>query len=139
MGRFTLNTNKKSDKRGYKSQVYIGDCEITEIADDFFMKNEIFLLDFKCKTWAKIRRKVTSIHRPILLDYLNGEKVSYSAKAGCQCGCSPGYIVDSIEFTNRSLWGDFEFTEEEVAEFKEWMKGMPALLEKEKEKHQVAI
>lgn len=134
MATFKLTNDKRSDQRGVYSRFFVGECALTELADDWFLEKGIHTLNFKCKTWKKVKRKISDIHRPLLMENLDAEKVSYSRKAGCTCGCSPGYIVDSHEYVRRWLYGDFEYSKEEVEEFKDFLKKMEPLLEKEKEK-----
>jgi len=89
--------------------------------DEFFLQNEIFNLDFKSKTWSKMVRLSTKMDiREIMSIFPKGAapvSITYSKKAGCSCGCSPGYIVklpirsglaDDVDhyedFRNRALW-----------------------------------
>ena len=131
---FKLTHNKRSDQRGVYSRFFVGECALTKLADEWFLDKEIHTLNFKCKTWKKVKRKISDIHRPFLMDELDADKIRYSRKAGCQCGCSPGYVVESSNYIKRWLYGDFEYTQADVQEFKIFLSKMETLLEKEKEK-----
>lgn len=59
----------------------------------------------------------TKVIKPLVIPALTAEGVKlpnglkYSRKAGCQCGCSPGFIADGAVFTQhtRIKVGDTEF------------------------------
>lgn len=61
----------------------------------------------------KARRSALAAHRGAVLAALRlagiwAESVSFSAKAGCSCGCSPGWIV-------KGDWGRDVFVDAQVA------------------------
>ena len=41
-----------------------------------------------------------------------GPKFSWSRKAGCNCGCSPGFIVDGPELYGKDVFIDYDIIEE---------------------------
>lgn len=77
--------------------------------DAFFNENKIWSLDFKCKTWAKMKSAATKLTVAAMREVF-GEtaKIAYSHKAGCSCGCSPGYKVREMgegrEYENHDVW-----------------------------------
>lgn len=88
----------------------------------FFDKHEIMGLDFKCRSWSKLQRKIDKIVIAEL-KAIFGENcnIAFSAKAGCKCGCSPGYKVRGInhpEYNNRAVFvtvdNDIEETKKAV-------------------------
>lgn len=84
----------------------------TKIADKFFYDNNIFQLDFKCKTWGKICRLVDKLNVEALKIIFPGQcTIKFSHKTGCSCGCSPGYKVrkapsNNFTYNNKDVWVD---------------------------------
>lgn len=92
----TQTRNNTSKDRGYaagRNIVYVK-SPLDNVADEFFTKHKIYNLNFKCLTWNKACRIVTQQHTVALKQlFPDATSVKFSAKAGCSCGCSPGYIV----------------------------------------------
>lgn len=63
------------------------------VIDKWFSDNEIYLLNFKCKTWSKVKGLSTRKMKGPLKELVKCFKMNYSHKCGCSCGCSPGYNV----------------------------------------------
>lgn len=81
--------------------VYI-ESPFDTIADEFASKHEVWNLPFKSKTWSKICSEATKINAKALKEiFPEAVSIKFSAKAGCACGCSQGYIVK----TNSTLPG----------------------------------
>lgn len=63
------------------------------------------------KEWKDYNRKLLAAWRPLvkqLVDLLHPDhgKISFSRKAGCSCGCSPGWIVDG--WFGENVWVELE-------------------------------
>jgi len=43
-------------------------------------------------------------------------KLAWSQKAGCRCGCSPGFIATGLPFTSRMIWLTFDASAPKVTE-----------------------
>jgi hypothetical protein len=95
-------TLDKSRRRTYPER-FIADgfnvyreSNLTKAIDKFFSDNEIYALGFKCKTWSRLGNKVTRIEAEAIRSLLklpDTVEIKWSAKAGCSCGCSPGFKV----------------------------------------------
>lgn len=71
---------------------------LTDIIDEWFCRNGVYGLQFKCKAWNKLRNKVMKIEREAIKSFFSVDQrvksVGFSVHAGCSmCPCSPGYIV----------------------------------------------
>lgn len=102
-----LRVRKYPDKYIAGARVYVS-SEITDVVDNFFFENEICSLKFKCRTWNALKKKATGMNIEALKTIF-GEKASikYSSKAGCSCGCSPGYVVKGDiprQYYNSDVW-----------------------------------
>ena len=90
--------------------------DIRSIIDKWFMANEIWELKVKSKAWGALTRFTNKIVYAGLVEHFDVplKNVWFSQKAGCSCGCSPGFIVRGGK---RGTWAflTLEFTEEEVA------------------------
>jgi hypothetical protein len=66
----------------------------------WFDENNIRSLKFKCKAWNAVARAGTKISCkqivPVIAERFKLQpdqfELSFSLKAGCPCGCSPGYV-----------------------------------------------
>jgi hypothetical protein len=84
-----------SDRRtkAGRNLVYIK-SPFDDIADKFASAHGIWNLPFKSKTWSTICRETNKINAKALKElFPDALSIKFSAKAGCRCGCSPGYIV----------------------------------------------
>jgi len=126
-------TNTRTVKRNYPekritgAKLYIDSNEhgADSIIDEWFNKNEIWKLDFKCKTWSSVKRLGTKAVVAALREKFPTEKISYSVNAGCSCGCSPGYNMKQltdIDMNNSENWITLEATEDEGDELRELLK-----------------
>lgn len=98
-----------------RSIVYVRST-LDAVADEFYNKYEIFDLQFKCRTWSSVCGKVTKVTTEALKDiFAAATSIKFSHKAGCSCGCSPGYIVKyDSERDGRNYWVDIEWSEQEL-------------------------
>ena len=89
-----------SDRRAKagRNLVYIK-SPFDDIADEFASQHGIWNLPFKCKTWSKICREATKLNIQAFKHlFPDATSIKFSAKAGCSCSCSPGYIVKTDSY-----------------------------------------
>ena len=101
-----------------RSIVYI-ESPLDRVADRWFNAKRIGNLSFKCKTWSKVSRMATRAALSSLKElFPEALKLTFSAKAGCRCGCSPGYIMKhpSNQY-GKTFWVDLEASESEIELF----------------------
>lgn len=97
-----INTSPITERRAKagRSLVYV-ESPFDEIADQFATQYKIWNLPFKCKTWSKICREATKINIQAFKElFPDATSIKFSVKAGCRCGCSPGYIVKTNSAVN---------------------------------------
>jgi len=113
------NTTKCSDRLQSRSIIYIGKSPLDNVVDKWFTDNEIIDLSFKCKTWSNVARLATKATSPLLKQlFPEALSITFSRKAGCKCGCSPGYIMKhEPNQYGRNFWVDIEGTPEEIEQF----------------------
>jgi hypothetical protein len=122
--RATVTQTRKisSDQRRKqgRSLVYI-ESPFDKIADEFASQYGIFCLQFKCKAWSQVCRMATKNAVQALKEiFPNALEIKFSSKAGCSCGCSPGYVVkENTNDYGKNHWVTIEATDEEIASFKE--------------------
>lgn len=93
-------TTQVSDRRAKagRNLVYIK-SPFDDIADEFASAHGVWNLPFKSKTWSKICREATKINIQAFKHlFPDAVSIKFSAKAGCRCGCSPGYIVKTDSY-----------------------------------------
>lgn len=84
--------NSRRAKAG-RSLVYVN-SPFDDIVDEFGSRNKIWNLDFKSKTWSAVCREATKYNiKALKTIFPEAVSIKFSQKAGCSCGCSPGYIV----------------------------------------------
>ena len=115
-------TNFNKDRRnlvkyGSRSIVYVN-CPLNDVADRFATANGIFQLSFKSKVWSRICREVNKktleALRPL---FPQAESLTFSAKAGCACGCSPGFVMKHKVDPQQNHWVDIEAYSSELEAF----------------------
>ena len=89
-----------------RTVVYIESNELYDLQNKWFENNQIFKLKIKSKSLRKISFQVNKIIKRILSNELNIDikKIIYSDKAGCCCGCSPGFIIKNPPIKYERLW-----------------------------------
>ena len=142
-------TNKGIEYKDRKAVVYIKKTAIDTIINKWFSDNEIYSLDFKCKTWTWLTARrnaliASKIHS--LLGLEESQKAKFSRTAGCHCGCSPGFLIKRGNKNERrimvdgqaysSIWVNID-TDEYAQEFEEYIKTASLKLEKELQDHVV--
>lgn len=117
-----------------------------DVADEhYFTKHNIASLNFPCRSW----RKVGGIASAIEAEYAKaavearfGIKVElkFSRKAGCSCGCSPGFVGKIVgtgegfgKLSRRTIWVHEVLTDADKAEViaaaAKYAKRLPAEIE----------
>ena len=144
----TVNTIRVSQKQR-KTVIYIGNSPLNEVADKFATENVIYFARFKSKVWSKIKRMVNTAHTPLIkacvpdvlkekfVDDVGEFTISYSDKAGCSCGCSPGYVLRRNSNVFYYIFVTVEATEKEVSEFTQKVNALLPEWEKEVESHKL--
>ena len=93
-------TTPVSDRRARPGRniVYVK-SPFDDVADQFGTKFGIWNLPFKSKTWSNICREANKLNLQALKDlFPEATSIKFSAKAGCTCGCSPGFIVKTENY-----------------------------------------
>ena len=87
----------------------------SKLIDKWFNDNEIYKLDFKCKTWSKLKRAAIKLEIKAMRELFGDDcKIAYSVHAGCSCPCSPGFRVRNcegkrnVEHFNHDVWMDIK-------------------------------
>ena len=89
-----------------RTVVYIESNQLYDLQNQWFENNQIFKLKIKSKSLRKISFQINKIIKRILSSELNIDikKIIYSDKAGCVCGCSPGFIIKNPPIKYERLW-----------------------------------
>ena len=105
-------------KRPGRSIVYVNSV-LDKAADEFGTKYDVWNLPFKSKTWSSVCRVINKATAELLRQlFPDAVSIKFSAKAGCSCGCSPGYIVKKNDYVvGSNHWVDIEASQEEYDEF----------------------
>jgi hypothetical protein len=102
---------------GSKSIVYVK-SPLDDTADRFATTHGVYHLPFKSKVWSRICRQANKANleaiRPL---FPQAESLKFSAKAGCRCGCSPGFIMKHKVGPQQNFWVDIEVYESELEAF----------------------
>lgn len=102
---YTESYAHKDDKKDFLLKEYNPE----RIIDAWFNKNEVYKLDFKCKTWSKAKRLSNKYIYKQIKELVPCKSILYSRTAGCGCGCSPGYFINEPELEEHkgvSAWVD---------------------------------
>lgn len=98
-----------SQPRGRKTRVYTS-CTEDEVRERFGLERPAYTVRGEDKesdkAWRKYNRAELEIMRERAEDLLRRNDFSavnlrFSRKAGCGCGCSPGFILDYLASTGR--------------------------------------
>jgi hypothetical protein len=135
-------SNPRRAKSG-RSLIYIS-SPLDNLADDFAATHGVFGLPFKCKTWSRVCGQVTRIHSVELKKlFPQAHSIKFSAKAGCSCRCSPGYVMkhDPVEQLGMNYWVKIEASDLELAVVKKSINSLTneASLREEVEAHKNAM
>jgi hypothetical protein len=105
---------RSSDSRkGFNRSVVYVESALDEVANQWFGKHKIRSLDFRCKTWEKACKVVNKQHIKALKElFPEADSIRFSRTAGCNCGCSPGFIMKYTgNVANKSFWVDMNTDE----------------------------
>lgn len=129
------STVHHSDHRSMGRAIVYVESPLDKIADGWFNTYKIFNLPFKCKTWNKIKNLSYKVHIKALKDlFPEAESIKFSSKAGCRCGCSPGYILKyPSNVYGKDYWVDVEVTEAERNDFASTVNGLRYQLDLKRE------
>jgi len=102
-----------------RSIVYVN-SPLDKVAEDFGNQYGVWQLPFKSRTWSSINNEVSKITAEVLKELFAGAaSIKFSQKAGCSCGCSPGYIVKYNTFREGlNHWVNIEASEDELKELR---------------------
>jgi len=123
----TASIHEKSSK----GRLYV-DSNALDLVIDWYSNNEIWKLNQKSKAWGKVKRAATSLVCGQLKTIKGVESAVFSNRAGCACGCSPGYIVTGTSWYRKYAWVDLTFEESELNKLKKAMELALPILETEK-------
>jgi len=119
-----------------KPRVYIEDNLLDGKINRWYDNQGIGKLKYKSKAWDFICRKRNRFMSKVIrkaLSLPDDVKIKFSHKAGCPCGCSPGFIL-SDKVNNgicQSYWINPTPSGEELNEFDLFMNEAHDMLEKE--------
>lgn len=102
-----------------RSIVYVS-SPLDDVADAFAKEYGVWQLPFKSRTWSSVCSEVSKITADVLKEIFAGAvSIKFSQKAGCSCGCSPGYIVKyNSHREGLNHWVDIEASEDELKELR---------------------
>ena len=108
---------------GNRAIVYVNSKFDSMLDKDIFMPYVIDL-EYESKAWKSICRSANKLVAAAIKEHLQADyKVTYSRKAGCNCGCSPGFIVARHgDYTqpflmHTEMWMDVEIEDVELTNF----------------------
>ena len=128
-------------RKGFNRSVVYVESTLDEVANTWFRKHKICNLSFRCKTWEKACKAVNKQHITALKDlFPEASSIQFSRTAGCNCGCSPGFIVkyDNHCVANKSFWVDIEIDEVTRTQTEAAINKLDQALESEKLSQQTA-
>jgi hypothetical protein len=111
----TSSVNQDSRSKMGRSLIYV-ESPLDKVANEFALTHGVYNLSFKCKTWSKVCRQVTKTHIVELKKmFPEALDIKFSAKAGCSCGCSPGYVMKhEPNQRGKNFWVNIEASEMEI-------------------------
>lgn len=126
----------RTSLRAIKSAVFV-DSPLSDAIDVWFDKHRVWELAFKCATWNKLKRKVQQLESAAIATALEttSDLVKWNHRAGCACGCSPGYLVQGGYLLGRDIWIKFENCEDELQQINNELPYYDRLLAKELARH----
>ena len=111
------------------------------IISDWFDKNKIGRLEFKCNAWSKAKRLAHKYIYKQLKELVPCKSILYSRNAGCSCGCSPGFFVNEPELEEHkgvSIWvNDMVINDEERHKILRKLEQLTKELKEEIEAHAI--
>jgi hypothetical protein len=150
----TIRNVKKDDeiRNNLKFRVYTERDVPADASTAWFDANGIRTLKFKCKAWDAVRRMSTKITIEELVPAIATRfklkpeqfELRFSFKAGCSCGCSPGYVGKLLnydsEFSRSNVWVEgVQLTEANKARLDVVIAKQNANLAKEIAEHAIVV
>lgn len=138
----TITSSQLRSPYKYGSSIVYVDCTITTLIDkEFFVKHKIYNLEFKCNTWNAVKKFATNYTTRALQSLFPNDTIKFSAKAGCSCGCSPGYRVTHSNpiLTGRDIWVDVNYDDSILNEVRVELARFENKLEKEIFEHKEKV
>lgn len=136
----TITYTRKSSR--IKASVVYVESPINKVADEFAVEHGIYELRFKSVVWTKICRMTNKLNAQALKQlFPEALTIRFSHKAGCGCGCSPGFLLKCKDdlHQGKNFWVNIEATEEEVAAFKAQLSSLKLAENLEKEKRNASF
>lgn len=132
-----ITKEHKRDRTTLESSIVYVKCPITNIVDEeFFLKHKIFNLNFKCNTWNAVKRYVNKLTITALQPLFPDDTLKFSAKAGCQCGCSPGYkLTHSKVRVGKDIWATVTYNDDILNQVRDELAHFETKLQKEIAEH----
>lgn len=114
----TITKSHSRRNKTDRSVVYI-ESPLDTLADKFATEHGVYGLPYKCDTWRKLCREVTKQTVSTLKElFVEALSIKFSSKAGCTCGCSPGYIVKhGAGQRGNDVWVNLEASDDEISAF----------------------
>ena len=108
-------------RAGFGRNIIYIESPFDNAVDKFATENGVWNLDFKSKVWSSVCKQATKTNLKALKElFPDATSIKFSRKAGCSCGCSPGYIMRlEPNVRGRHFWVDVTANSEEVEEFKQ--------------------
>lgn len=124
-----------------KCKVYVdGDNAIDKLLNDWYSANNIHTLTFKSRAWSWLSNQRHRLFGKLLAQALDVEAkdVKFSHKAGCSCGCSPGFNVmlpqRALQYTRSNVWADITINDQDALKFKDLCQQANVKLTQDKQK-----
>ena len=136
-----VSVTESSDRRDLKTRAY-GNSQLMDVINDWFNENELYAIRFKSKTWSRLFKQISKIEGVAIakslteLTHCNVLGINFSRKAGCSCGCSPGYLVKGL--LGKSYWFEYETEAWAIEEVKAILPEYTKLLKEEIAAHELA-
>jgi hypothetical protein len=123
-----VRPDPKDIRNNLRFNVFTDDDKPRDVTSEWFDANGIGALKFKCKAWSAVGRAGTKISEakmaPVIAERFGLKPddftLHFSVKAGCSCGCSPGYVgklkAYHPELSRANVWmKDIPFTDADKA------------------------
>lgn len=84
------------DWKDRKVVVYSERNKLSELLGAWFVTHKVNDMTFRCATWTWLKKQVSDIEAAKITSLLgldNDVHPVFSHKAGCNCGCSPGFVL----------------------------------------------
>lgn len=128
------DTHWSKGERARKGRAFIT-TNALEPLEDWAKKTEIYSRSWKSRAWSMLGRRYNDLVGKVIEQELKA-KARFSHKAGCSCGCSPGFILEDKNGTwGRTYFLNIQFTDEELQPLRDACTKADKMFEKELEKN----